>query len=273
MHLIGILAGLLALALSASSSLRAFAGGAAEYFTALGLTAVYNCGYRFQHLPIIKASCKVAGSLDPYDVPLHEFLVQRFPLGTGPQRVSATAVVFRHVRAAEPEILLVQSKAWLGMGGKWETTGGGVDFVPRETVLRAAERELEQEAGVKLASIDAYVGQYTFQVPWMLWTKDNLKIVFLGSVKGGDGGVQNIILSRMEHQAFCWATKAQLEKMTLHKGDRVPVPMKGLQAMPQDNQWAQMPYISEEDKKLALNAFDVLKKQELGEGRQNGTFH
>ena len=265
MNLIGLLAGLFALAWSSSSSLRAFAEGAGEYFTALGLTAVYNCGYRFQHLPTINASCKVSDSLHQYNVPLHDFL-QSFAQGTVPQRVSATAVVFRHVNA-EPEILLVQSKAWLGMGGKWETTGGGVDFVPRETVLRAAQRELNQEAGVELASLDAYVDQYTFQAPWMLWTKNNLKIAFLGTVKGGDAGVTSIRLSPMEHQAFCWATKDQLAKMTLQKGERVSVPMKGLQAMPEDHHWARMPYISQQGQRLALKAFDVLEKQESGGGR------
>ena len=265
MSLIGLLAGLFALALSSSSSLRAFVGGAAEYFTALGLTAVYNCGYRFQHLPTIYASCEVSDDLRQYNVPLHDFL-QRFAPGTVPQRVSATAVVFRHVNT-EPEILLVQNKAWLGMGGKWETTGGGVDLVPRETVLRAAERELNQEAGVKLASIDAYVDQYIFQAPWMLWTKKNLKIMFLGTVEGGDAGVNNITLSPMEHQAFCWATEAELRKMTLDKGEPVPVPMKGLQAMPDDHQWAQMPYISQQGQRLALKAFDMLKKQESGDGK------
>lgn len=265
MHFIGITAGLLALALSASSSLRAFAGGAAEYLTALGLTAVYNCGYRFQHLPTIKTSCSVSGNLHQYDVPLHDFL-QRFAHGTVPQRVSATAVVFRHVNT-EPEILLVQSKAWFGMGGKWETTGGGVDFVPRETMLRAAERELNQEAGVKLASIDAYVGEYTFQAPWLLWTKDNLKIMFLGTVEDGDAGVNDIRLSPMEHQAFCWATKDQLAKMTLHKSESVSVRMKGFQAVPEDHQWTQMPYISQQGQRLALKAFDVLEKQQSGERR------
>ena len=91
-------------------------------------------------------------------------------------------------------------------------TGGAVDWYPHETVLHAAERELREEADLTLTSFDAYVGEYRFQAPWMPWTSDNLKIIFIGSVEG-DSALNRIRLNPMEHQAYCWATKDQLAAM------------------------------------------------------------
>jgi 8-oxo-dGTP pyrophosphatase MutT (NUDIX family) len=222
--------------------------------------------------------CIVPDELQPYNIPLPDFL-QSFTHATVPQRVSATVAIFRDVDKERevPKILLLQTRSWSQkMGGKWEMTGGAVNLYRPETVLRAAERELFEEAGVKLTSFDAYVGMYRFQAPWMLWTGDNLKIMFIGSVKettvDGQNVLDNINLSPMEHQVFCWATKAQVEQMPLHQAEDVLLDMDGCQAMPSSDQWAQMPYISEDGKRLALKAFDRLDVV-LAERRKGKIYH
>lgn len=256
MKLVNFLVVLLPFMLLFLTSLGALLGGGADP-TSLALKAAYHSGHRFQHLPITKPPCSVSGYLNQYNVPLHEFL-QRFTPDTVPQRVSASAVIFRNVDN-EPEILLVQGKTWLsGVGGKWETTGGAVGWYPQETILHAALRDLKKEANVKLASLDAWVGEYTFQAPWMLWARQHLRIMFLASVKGSNTGLKNITLSTMVHQAFCWATKAQLKNMSVRQGERISISMNGLEAIPKDGQWEKMPYISQDGKDLALEAFKVL---------------
>ncbi|EED11442.1 hypothetical protein TSTA_111060 [Talaromyces stipitatus ATCC 10500] len=142
--------------------------------------------------------------------------------------------------------------------GKWELPGGGVDWILRETILRAGQRELWEETGLDLASFDDYVGQYQFQAPWMLWMKDNLKIIFIGSVKDGDEGLKNIRLSPMEHEAFCWATESQIKEMSLH-AEKLALVMDGCEAMPKPDQWKQMAFISEEGKHYAIEAFNRLR--------------
>jgi 8-oxo-dGTP pyrophosphatase MutT (NUDIX family) len=59
---------------------------------------------------------------------------------------------------------LLQTNRWFAKGGNWELPGGGVDWIPRETVLRAGQRELWEETGLGLASFDDYVGQYHFHL-------------------------------------------------------------------------------------------------------------
>ncbi len=66
----------------------------------------------------------------------------------------------------------------------------------------------------------------------MLWTGRNMKIMFLATVDGGDDGLQNIRLNPVEQQAFCWATRAQLEQMTVHIVDKGPLEMHGFEARP-----------------------------------------
>jgi 8-oxo-dGTP pyrophosphatase MutT (NUDIX family) len=248
---------LIAIAVYSSKALIAFSGGAAEFLQSLALTATHTCGYRFQHLPIKGATCQVHESLEIYNVPLSEFL-EAFPNAVVPQRVTPGLVIVRHT-GPEPEILLLQTNRWFAKGGNWELPGGGVDWIPRETVLRAGQRELWEETGLGLASFDDYVGQYHFQAPWMLWMKDNLKIIFIGSVKGGDEGLKNIRLSRMEHEAFCWATESQIKEMSLHAERLVPLVMDGCEAMPEPGQWEQMAFISEEGKHYAIEAFNRLR--------------
>ncbi|KAJ5115592.1 hypothetical protein N7526_011473 [Penicillium atrosanguineum] len=152
------------------TSLGVLLGGGTEDPTSLALNAAYNSGYHVQHSSITKPSCRVSDDLHQYNVPLPEFL-RRFTPNTAPQRVSTRAAIFRNI-GDEPEILLAQSKSWrLGSGGMWDTTGAAVDRYSKETILHAAARGLEEETNVKLASLDAWVGEYTFHAPWMLWAK------------------------------------------------------------------------------------------------------
>lgn len=250
------------------TSVGVFLGGGTGHLTSLALKAAYNSGCRFQQLPIMKPSCQVSDNLNEYNVPLHEFL-QRFTPDTVPQRVSASAVIFRNVDH-EPEILLAQSKkSLLGGGGKWETIGGVVDWYGRETILHAALRGLEEETNVKLASLDAWVGEYTIQTPWMLPAKKSLDIMFLASVPGDNTGQQNITLSTWKHQAYCWASKTQLMNLGVLQGKPMSFSMNGLEVVPKDAQWGKMTYISQDSKDLALRAFDVLHdRKSLANPRQ-----
>jgi 8-oxo-dGTP pyrophosphatase MutT (NUDIX family) len=156
-------------------------------------------------------------------------------------------------------MLLLQSAKWpLIGGGKWEVTGGAPDRWPRETVLRAAEREAWEEAGVKIERIDALVGRYHFHVPWMLWTGHNMKIMFVASVADGDDGVKNIKLNWFEHRAFCWAKEAQLSAMAVDAAEAPQLKMEGMEAKPTNEQFTKMQYISGDGKDVAISAFKVL---------------
>jgi len=250
-------------AICSSIMASALLHGLVEFVTTLALAAAYNFGWRLNNLPVKKAVCRIAPELSEYDVPLDVFLATH-PLAARPefsnvQRVSATAVVFRKIDTDNPEILLLQSSSWRLRGNaKWEVTGGAVDRWPRETLLRAAEREAWEEAGIKLASIEAVVYSYPFFCWWMLWTGRNMKIMFLATVDGGDDGLQNIRLNPVEHQAFCWATRAQLEQMTVDIVDTGPLEMHGFEARPRADAWARIQYISEGGWTGALRAFDEL---------------
>jgi 8-oxo-dGTP pyrophosphatase MutT (NUDIX family) len=251
---------------------KAFVFGAAEYAATLALAAAYNVNWRFDSLPVENAKCRVAPGLDEYNVSLDDFLANSRIAPRSEfsklQRVSATAAVFRNIHTDSPEILLLQSAKWLLPGrAKWEMSGGAVDRYPRETLLRAAEREAKEEAGIELDSIEAVVGYYKFHCWWMLWTARNLKIMFLATVRGGDDGLKNIKLSPLEHQAFCWATRDQLAQMAVRTVDDAgPLKMNGFEAEPQPHQWASMQYISEDGRECALKAFVALSK--FKEGKQ-----
>ncbi|SPO00122.1 uncharacterized protein DNG_02974 [Cephalotrichum gorgonifer] len=236
-----------------------------ELIVSLATALAYNCGLRLSFLPLETVTCTVAPEVSKWDVPLDDFLEQFLseaqPGYPKVQRVTATAAIFRHVDTEDPEILLLQSVRWpfLG-GGKWEMTGGAADRWPRDTILRAAEREAWEEAAVELESIDAYVGSYYFHRPRLLWTAHNMKVVFLGRAKGGDAGVEDIKLSWYEHQAFCWAKESQLKAMAVDSVEPVEVRMEGSEAKPDDADFPRMQYISREGKELAIKSFQVLRE-------------
>ena len=137
-------------AICSSIMARALLHGVVEFVTTLALAAAYNFGWRPNNLPVEKAGFRIAPELSEYDVPLNVFLATH-PLAALPefsnvQRVSATAVVFRKIDTENPEMLLLQNSSWRLLGNaKWEVTGGAVDRWPRETLLRAAEREAWEE--------------------------------------------------------------------------------------------------------------------------------
>lgn len=138
--------------------------------------------------------------------------------------------------------------------------GGGVDFYPHETILHAAVREVKKKTNIKIKSIDAFVGQYMFQARWMLWARRNLKIMFIGSVEGGNEGLQDIKLSLIEHQDYCWVAEARVKKMKATNDQCVLLsPIAELETTPKDIKWEHMRFISPEAKKLALKAFDEIK--------------
>ncbi|KAF2180465.1 hypothetical protein K469DRAFT_454358, partial [Zopfia rhizophila CBS 207.26] len=143
--------------------------------------------------------------------------------------------------------------------GKWEMTGGGVDIVPNETILQAAEREAKDEADIMIESIDACVGHYYFYCGWMLWIAHNAKIMFIGQVKDGDAGLQNIKLNSFEHEKICWAKEKHVAAMSDEPMEQLKLKMDGNEAKPTDDQWPKMQYISKEGHQLALLAFEKLR--------------
>jgi 8-oxo-dGTP pyrophosphatase MutT (NUDIX family) len=155
------------------------------------------------------------------------------------------------VDTEEPEILLLQITRWPFLGGKWEMTGGGPR--ERETILRAAEREAEEEADIKVGGFVACVGHHHHHCPWMLWRAHNMKIMFLARVDG-DAGLGNIKLNWYEHQAYRWVNEAQLGDMVAHKVKPVKLKMEGREAKPTDKQFPNMQYVSAKGKILSLEA-------------------
>lgn len=116
-----------------------------------------------------------------------------------------------------------------------ETPGGKVDDTD-ETILHAAVRELQEEAGLEATRVVRKVTQFTFSdgKPGQA-TTTWLKLVFEMEVHEAD-----VVLDPIEHQNFLFATEEEVADDKV--GD------------------VQLSYISPENKAVKLEAFRLRRK-------------
>ncbi|KAH3915508.1 hypothetical protein HBI56_149330 [Parastagonospora nodorum] len=167
-------------------------------------------------------------SLQEYAVNAAEYLHQH------PQfDVLCTGIV---VFDKDGKMLLVQRAAdERAFPDMWEVPGGKVDDTD-ETLLHAAVRELKEETGLVATRVCGKAAEFTFEdgKPGrrpVIW----LKLIFHMEVEKLD-----ITLDPVEHQRYLFATKEEIEHELV--GD------------------VKLAYISEENKRIKLDAFSLLKE-------------
>lgn len=122
----------------------------------------------------------------------------------------ATSSLVVHTRIPFlPRILLIQRAADDEDPNLWEGPGGACDDED-ETILRAAARELREEASLEVAHVSGVVGE-----PWFFTLDDGKKVCqfsFAVKVKGDNGTTDlNVVLDPREHQRFVWASKSEVK--------------------------------------------------------------
>ncbi|WP_336053084.1 NUDIX hydrolase [Streptomyces sp. CA2R101] len=118
--------------------------------------------------------------------------------------------VTKHVVGAvipdgDGRVLLMRRAADDFLGGLWELPSGGVD--PGESLLDALRREVREETGLPLVSIDDYLGHFDYTSGS---GKRARQFTFAASA---DLGVP-VRLSPDEHDAYRWADAAGQEQVS-----------------------------------------------------------
>lgn len=154
-------------------------------------------------------------------------------------------------------LLLIQRSATDGWPLMWEVPGGCVDPTD-ETVVHAAARELEEEAGMTATSFKACVDEFGGAMPHV-WEDDNpdkdwlwCRLAFVVEVKGGG---EAVVLDEKEHQDFVWATEMEVREG--RAGDR------------------ELKFVSDGMREILLGAFRVKNEvdrraRDGGDGAQPG---
>ena len=111
-------------------------------------------------------------------------------------------VVGAVVTNAHGQVLLLHRNADDYMGGLWELPSGGVD--DGETLAQALRREVEEETGLKVKTLDAYLGHFDYLSKSGKLTR---QFNFTATTSG-----ESITLT--EHDAHLWADRDQQEKVS-----------------------------------------------------------
>lgn len=143
-------------------------------------------------------------SVDPFEVSTNTYLTQ-YPEIYG---VVSAAIVIRNHR-----VLLVQRASNDDCPNLWEVPGGTANR--DETIVQCAVRELQEEAGLAALGVISMIGEFEWSEKkparngygWRDW-----KIfVFLITIDDAVGNVE-IKLDPLEHQAYLWATEADIKE-------------------------------------------------------------
>lgn len=161
----------------------------------------------------------IAPHLSGFNVPLVEF----FATKPGFTDFAVGGLIITPPPATEQQgqhrILLLQRSPTDSYPNYWEGPGGGLDPGEDATVLAGAAREVHEESGL-------YVSRFVDLVAVDEWTRvkpDGMHVVakftFLVEVEGqGTGEQLQVKLEETEHQAFAWATEADVGESVEGRG-------------------------------------------------------
>ncbi|OCL13553.1 hypothetical protein AOQ84DRAFT_265720, partial [Glonium stellatum] len=151
----------------------------------------------------------VPQELANFSISKSEFLIQNSQF----QNLAVGAMVFQ-----EDRLLLVQrSASERAFPNLWEIPGGSCEDSD-ETILHGVVRELQEEAGLKVAKFVRQVTQFDWEdsLPHHQPQKRWVKLIFEVEVEveNGKEGTErlDVILDPNEHQRYLWATEEEIRK-------------------------------------------------------------
>ncbi|KAJ5102419.1 hypothetical protein NUU61_004641 [Penicillium alfredii] len=187
------------------------------------------------------ASYTVAPHLEYFNTPLASFTAARPEF----ESFGVGAYIFSHDGASPLRILLLQRSLTDSMGGFWEGPGGAYEPGVDETLLDGVVREVLEETGlhvsriVELVAVDGWthqrrngahicIAKYSFIVEVHEVTRSSPQ----GEPQSVTWGDIPVRLEASEHQAFEWATEADVRHSVQSDQGRYqfPLPFVGHQA-------------------------------------------
>ncbi|KAH6697247.1 NUDIX hydrolase domain-like protein [Plectosphaerella plurivora] len=163
--------------------------------------------------PPLSYSTHPSVSPDLQAIPVSEWLIRE------DYRPCVGVAVLHH--GSELRVLLVQRAAEEALPNAWEVPGGSAE--PTEpNLVTSATRELYEETGLRATAVVAMLGMYTWTdvneatgeplrrrdgslSRWKKWS-------FVAEVEGGnEDEAPEVLLDPAEHQAYVWATEAEVQ--------------------------------------------------------------
>lgn len=122
--------------------------------------------------------------------------------------IIGTAIIIHNAR-----VLLVQRASTDDYPDLWEVPGGGAD--DDETIVQCAIRELQEETGLVACEVTSMIGEYELAEKRLEGQKSQQRkwkvFMFLINVDSSDVHLE-IKLDPDEHQAYLWATAAEVQE-------------------------------------------------------------
>ncbi|QDS68083.1 hypothetical protein FKW77_009996 [Venturia effusa] len=145
-------------------------------------------------------------SVSAFAIPCEAYIANRKSEGNCEYGYIATGALL-YDSATPPRILLIQRASHDSMPDRWEVPGGGCDAEDR-SILYSAAREVWEETGLVIS----HIGPKT--AGEQLFTTRGGKVVckfhFLVEVERTETGELDVRIDPDEHQAFVWATEAEV---------------------------------------------------------------
>lgn len=114
----------------------------------------------------------------------------------------AKTVVGAVITSGDGRVLLLRREAGDFLEGLWELPSGGVD--PGESLVGALKREVVEETGLDVTSVDGYLGHFDYQSKSGKRTR---QFNFTAAVAEGD-------VQLTEHDAHEWADRSGQERVS-----------------------------------------------------------
>lgn len=147
---------------------------------------------------------RIQPPIEDYEIPTKSYIAH----SDGLFGIVSAAIIIHRDR-----VLLVQRASADDCPNFWEVPGGGAN--DKETIVQCAVRELQEEAGLEALEVTSMIGEFE-------WTEQRLEgqesqqrkwkiFMFLVTVDGSDLD-SKIKLDPAEHQAYLWATEAEVQE-------------------------------------------------------------
>jgi len=128
-------------------------------------------------------------------------LLENSVVSRGVEKVVVGAVIIR-----DSKVLVVRRVSDDFMGGLVEIPSGGVD--EGEDLISALRREVSEETGLLITSVDAYIGAFSYTSGS---GKKARQFCFLVKASG------DVKLNPAEHDEYTWANPRELDELNLSK--------------------------------------------------------